>query len=102
MTDSNEISATAQPPLALRRARRPEQKPGLPLMEAARVFGIDHRQIWLWAEEGRVHHIDVLEPGLKRPRTYYSKVDLERLTGKSPYPAESVPIYSRQLLAVSA
>lgn len=46
-------------------------------MDAARRLGIDHRWVYLWAEQGKVGHLEV-ESSDGRHKTYYVMADLER------------------------
>ena len=47
-------------------------------MDAARTLGIDHRWIWLWAEQGLVSYVEV-ESNEGTRRTYYAISDLTKL-----------------------
>jgi hypothetical protein len=52
-------------------------------MKAADLLNIDHRWIWLWAEEGKVWHVEIESPDGRR-KTYYSIADLRRLVDSMP------------------
>lgn len=46
-------------------------------MQAAKTLGIDYRWIWLWAEQGKVWHVEV-ESRDGRHKTFYAMEDLKR------------------------
>lgn len=72
------------PPKTVRSARAPQDPPrGLPLRDAARLFGIDHRWIWLWAAQGRVSHVEI-ETADGRHKIVYSIPDIQRVIDTGP------------------